>query len=128
MSARKSHRSWIKSGIRAMIAHDAIRPMPAASAPIIRPLQPHGAPREESRRRRARDNGAGHLRFASKTRPVEYGNLLDARAQCGGLDDHLRGPAEGAIAHAEAPEQVHADGAERADVRQAAPVTPGDQP
>src|SRR5262249_60272806 len=78
--------------------------------------------KEAVRGARAPDKGAGHLRLTSETWPVEYGNLLDARAQCGGLDDHLRGPAEGAIAHAEAPEQVHADGAERADVREVPPV------
>lgn len=59
---------------------------------------------------------------------MEDGHLDDARAERGRLDDHLGAPAKGAIAHAEPLEQIHANGAKRADVREAPPVAPGDEP
>ncbi len=59
---------------------------------------------------------------------MEDGHLDNARLERGRLDDHLGGPAKGAIAHAEPLQQIHPNGAKRADVREAPPVAPGNEP
>src|SRR5262249_7237190 len=72
-------------------------------------------------------DGPRALGATRRARLMGHGHLDDARVKRSRLDDHLDGPAEGTVAHAETLQQVDTDGSERRDVGDGETVATGDE-